>query len=189
MTKPKRKTPNEDAQPVTPFTLRDLLAAVEKRDAPSVTRRRDLRSAVTRVASLLDDDPAGIPLDLPAISARLATVSPVAAGLHQKDLQQHPVRLRLRREDQRIEASPAPSQDAAEPGMEKAVCRSFRTAGAPRFVPSGTLCQRQGNCAPGHQRRDDRRLHHQGPRSIAPPQAERPAQNGLANLERGRGAV
>jgi integrase len=84
MTKPKRKTPNEDAQPVTPFTLRDLLASVEKRDAPSVTRRRDLRSAVTRVASLLDDDPARIPLDLPAISARLATVSPVAAGLTKK---------------------------------------------------------------------------------------------------------
>ena len=84
MTKLKRKTPNEDAEPVTPFTLRDLLTAVEKLDAPSVTRRRDLRSAVTRVAFLLDDEPARIPLDLPAISARLATVSSVAAGLTQK---------------------------------------------------------------------------------------------------------
>ena len=31
--------------------------------------------------------------------------------------------------------------------MEKALCRSFRTAGAPRSVPSGTLCQRQWDCA------------------------------------------
>ena len=85
MTKPKRKTPNEDAETVTPFTLRDLLTAVEKRDALLVTRRRDLRSAVTRVASLLGNDPARIPLDLPAISARLATVSPVAAGLTSKN--------------------------------------------------------------------------------------------------------
>jgi hypothetical protein len=86
MPKPKRKTPNKDAETVTPFTLRDLLTAVEKRDAPSVTRRRDLRSAMTRVASLLGDEPARIPLDLPAISARLATVSPVAAGLTSKSI-------------------------------------------------------------------------------------------------------
>jgi integrase len=86
MTKIKRKTPNEHAETVTPFTLRDLLTAVEKRDVPSVTRRRDMRSAVTRVASLLEDEPARIPLDLPAISARLAKVSPVAAGLTSKSI-------------------------------------------------------------------------------------------------------
>ena len=36
------------------------------------------------MASLLGDDPARIPLDLPAISARLAAVSPAAAGLTKK---------------------------------------------------------------------------------------------------------
>jgi integrase len=84
MTKPKRKSPDGDAEAINTITLRDVLTAVEKRDAPSVTRRRDLRSAVMRVASLLGDDPARIPLDLPAIGAKLATVSPVAAGLTKK---------------------------------------------------------------------------------------------------------
>jgi len=45
-----------------------------------------MRSAVKRVASLLGDDPARIPLDLRAISTRLATVSPVAAGLTSKSV-------------------------------------------------------------------------------------------------------
>ena len=47
----------------------------------SITRRRDLRSAVNRIAALLDDDPGRIALDIPAIGAKLAAISPVAAGL------------------------------------------------------------------------------------------------------------
>ena len=78
--KPKRKTPIGAETTVT-ITLQDVLNAVEKRDGLSVTRCRDLRSAVKRVASLLGDDPGRIRLDLPAISAKLVTVSPVAAGL------------------------------------------------------------------------------------------------------------
>ena len=96
--KPKRKASIGGAETIIPITLQDVLNAVEGREALSVTRRRDLRSAVTRVASLLGDDPARIPLDLPAISAKLATVSPVAAGLTSKTLQQHSVRLHRRRE-------------------------------------------------------------------------------------------
>jgi integrase len=84
MTKPERKTPTGGAQTLTTITLQDVLNAVEVSDALSVTRRRDQRSAVTRVASLLGGDPTRIPLDLPAISARLATVSPAAAGLTKK---------------------------------------------------------------------------------------------------------
>ena len=78
--RPKRKTPIGAETTVT-ITLQDVLNAVEKRDGLSVTRCRDLRSAVKRVASLLGDDPGRIRLDLPAISAKLVTVSPVAAGL------------------------------------------------------------------------------------------------------------
>jgi integrase len=66
------------------ITLEDVLNAVERREGLSVTRRRDLRSAVNRVASLLGDDPAHIRLDLPTISAKLATVTPIAAGLTSK---------------------------------------------------------------------------------------------------------
>jgi integrase len=76
------KTPIDAGTTIT--TLQDVLKTVKERDALSVTRRRDLRSAVTRVASLLGDDPARIQLDLPMISAKLATVSPVAAGLTSK---------------------------------------------------------------------------------------------------------
>jgi integrase len=82
--KPKRKAPIQGAETIIPVTLRDLLNAVEGCEALSVIRRRDLRSAVMRVASLLGDDPARIPLELPAISAKLATVSPIAAGLTSK---------------------------------------------------------------------------------------------------------
>jgi integrase len=66
------------------ITLQDVLNAVERREGLSVNRRRDLRSAVKRVASLLGDDPARIQLDLPTIGAQLATVTPIAAGLSSK---------------------------------------------------------------------------------------------------------
>ena len=46
--------------------------------------QRDLRSAVTRVANLLGDEPAGIVLDLPAISSRLNTINPLALGFTAK---------------------------------------------------------------------------------------------------------
>ena len=68
------------------ITLEDLFNAVERRDALSISRRRDLRSSVKRVALLMGDDPARIPLDLRAISAKLGTVSPVASGLSTKSL-------------------------------------------------------------------------------------------------------
>jgi integrase len=84
MTKPKRKTPTGGAQTVTTITLQDVLNTVEVSDALSVTRLRDLRSSTKRVALMVGDDPARIPLDLRAISARLATVGPVAAGLTSK---------------------------------------------------------------------------------------------------------
>ena len=65
----------------TTNTLRDVLNVVERQEALSANRRRDLLSAVRRVASLLGDDPGRIPLDLPALSIKLAAANPVAAGL------------------------------------------------------------------------------------------------------------
>src|SRR5450759_1374057 len=65
----------------TPINLIDVLIALKGHKALSETRLRDLRSSIKRVALLVGDDPAHIPLNLPAISAKLATVSPVAAGL------------------------------------------------------------------------------------------------------------
>jgi hypothetical protein len=57
---------------------------VERSTTLSPTRLRDLRSAVIRVADLLANFPGRIALDLPTISARLAAISPVAAGMTTK---------------------------------------------------------------------------------------------------------
>ena len=61
-----------------------VLAALEHPGTLSATRLRDLRSAVKRVADLLGNEPAGIPLDMDAISVRLGTISPLAVGMTAK---------------------------------------------------------------------------------------------------------
>jgi integrase len=65
-------------------TLNDVLGAVKSRIDLKESRRRDLRSSVRRVAFLLEEDPAQIALDIPAISAKLAAKNAPAAGLTQK---------------------------------------------------------------------------------------------------------
>jgi hypothetical protein len=65
-------------------SLADVLIALEKNTTLSDTRLRDLRSSINRVARLLNDEPAHIRLDLPAISAKLAGCMPAAAGLGTK---------------------------------------------------------------------------------------------------------
>jgi hypothetical protein len=81
---PKRKTPRNAVAPPEPVTLAEVLAALDRPSGLSGTRQRDLRSAVKRVTDLLGNEPAGIALDLGAISVRLAAVSPLAAGLSAK---------------------------------------------------------------------------------------------------------
>jgi integrase len=81
------KKPKRDAsapRPAKPLTLADVLAAVGHDGKLTATRRRDVISAVKRVAILLGDEPAAIALDMAAISTRLAAVNPVAAGISAK---------------------------------------------------------------------------------------------------------
>jgi integrase len=68
------------------LTLADLLTALERDAKIPATRTRDLRSAVRRVADLLGQEPSGILLDLPAISARLAPVNPITVGAKLKTI-------------------------------------------------------------------------------------------------------
>jgi integrase len=82
--KPPRNTRTRAPDAPTQRTLVNVLLALETQRNLSETRRRDFRSSVKRVASLLDDDPARIPLDLPAISAKLAAITPAVAGLTPK---------------------------------------------------------------------------------------------------------
>lgn len=63
------------------FTLANVILAVTRRNDLADTRRRDLQSAVKRVAELLGNELTAIPLDIPAIGAGLAKVSPVAVGM------------------------------------------------------------------------------------------------------------
>src|SRR5207248_672588 len=61
-----------------PPTLLSVLTALEHGDDLSPNRRRDLRSAVTRMAKLMGEAPDRIALDLPAISAKLVAVNAAA---------------------------------------------------------------------------------------------------------------
>jgi integrase len=70
--------------PTRPTTLADLLPALDATTGLSDTRLRDLRSSVKRVALLLGDNAGRIPLDLPAISAKLAAITPAVSGLSVK---------------------------------------------------------------------------------------------------------
>jgi integrase len=69
-----------------PPTLLSVLTALEHRHDLSPNRRRDLRSAVTRMVKLMDEAPSCIVLNLPAISAKLAAIHAAAVGLTPKTL-------------------------------------------------------------------------------------------------------
>ena len=86
---PERTTSKENAMTNpnnTGPSLADVDRAIANNGSLSPTRRRDLRSAISRVAALLGEDPARLPLDLAAIAGRLAAINPVAAGLTPKTL-------------------------------------------------------------------------------------------------------
>ena len=80
----KSKTPPPEDIVAAPMTLATVLAALERPGMLSDTRLRDLRSAVKRIADLLGNEPAGIALDMEAISIRLGAVSPLAIGMTAK---------------------------------------------------------------------------------------------------------
>ena len=84
MTKPKGKPASREAIAAQAMTLATLQTALERSRALSATRLRDLRSAVRRIADLLGDEPAGIALDMEAISMRLGAVYPLAIGMTAK---------------------------------------------------------------------------------------------------------
>ena len=138
---------------------------------------------------LLGDDPARIPLDLPAISAKLAAVSPVAAGLTSKTFSNirsdfmAAVKASGLKPVQRSAKTPLSAEWKkliADLSARRAHIGLSRLA---RYASAKGIAPEQINDA------DDRRLHHRGPRWYAPPQAERPAQKGGVNLERGRPTV
>ena len=83
MTKRPKSKSGEDCI-AEPVTLATVLTASQRPGTLSNTGLRDRLSAVRRVAELLGDEPAGIALDLEAISARLAAINPLAVGMSAK---------------------------------------------------------------------------------------------------------
>jgi integrase len=69
-----------------PVSLAAVIPSLERRDDLSETRRRDLRSAVKRVADLLGDVPEAISLEMDAIRTALTAVNPIAHGMSAKRL-------------------------------------------------------------------------------------------------------
>jgi integrase len=84
----KRKTRPSNSGPakLPPSTLAEVLVSLRQETSISPTRMRDLQSAVNRVAKLLGQEPGAVTLDLPAISAKLASVNPIAVGVSAKTL-------------------------------------------------------------------------------------------------------
>ena len=78
------KSSSEPGTSPAPPTLATLLAALESPSGLSETRRRDLRSAVKRVAHLLGNTPAAIPLAMDTIREGLGGVNPIAVGMTPK---------------------------------------------------------------------------------------------------------
>jgi integrase len=80
----KPELPKDISKLAAPVTLQDVIDAIGTLGGHSATRRRDLRSAVTRVSHLLGQDPGSVPLDLPALRKKLAALNPVSKGLTTK---------------------------------------------------------------------------------------------------------
>jgi integrase len=83
MTKKSREPASTHAA-ARPATLAEVTIALKRVKGLSHTRVRDLVSAVNRVSALLGNEPAAIAVDVGAISASLAGISPVGLGMTTK---------------------------------------------------------------------------------------------------------
>jgi integrase len=70
----------------TTTTLADVILKLEALQTLSDIRRRDLISAVKRIATYLNRSPADLPTDAPALREVLATIHPAQAGISAKSL-------------------------------------------------------------------------------------------------------
>jgi integrase len=67
-------------------TLSDAIAKLEALPNLPDVRRRDLISAITRIATFLNRAPSDLPTDAPSLRAVLATIHPTQAGISAKSL-------------------------------------------------------------------------------------------------------
>lgn len=67
-------------------TLADALTAIETHDGLTPNQRRDMASAINRVATYLNRSPADLRIDPPALRLALAKIHPVQVGISAKSL-------------------------------------------------------------------------------------------------------
>ena len=132
---------NPPKNPAGP-TLADVDREVAKNESLSATRRRDLRSAVSRVAALLGEEPAHLPLELETIAARLATINAGRRGDDAEDARQRPLRLPGRRSTQRSATGAGLGQNAVVAGLGRVDGAVAGQAPPPRPLAAGALRQR-----------------------------------------------
>jgi integrase len=82
----RRNHPNRVAAPSAP-TLHDVIAKLQQCTGLPESRRRDLRSAVSRIAALLGQPPQAVTLDVPQVAARLKTLDHAAVSVSAKTMQ------------------------------------------------------------------------------------------------------
>ena len=134
-----RKGPDTLRKSPVALTLGDVLAAAQQ--DLSETRRRDLRSAVNRVAALLGDAPERNPLVMPSISARLAKLSAAAAGVSTKTFHNLRSDFLAAVKASGIHSAPPLRPGALEPPMAGPAARAFDPTSPSRPVALRPLRQ------------------------------------------------
>ena len=87
---PNTGNPTQDHNPFIGsdgLTLADVIDRLEHNTELAPPRRRDLTSAVHRLAVLLDRDPVMLPANLTALKPGIARLHPVQVGITRKTLQ------------------------------------------------------------------------------------------------------
>ena len=128
--------------PPSPAFLEDVLLAVQDCPGLLVSRRRDLVSAVRRIAGLLDADPAHLPGSLVELRPRLNRVMPAAHGLSPKTWQN--LRSNLTAAIKAAGGAGAPRRSRRSPAWQRlrALLPNKRMQnGLARFL---TYCDREG---------------------------------------------
>ena len=161
--KSKKRAPIGSAATASKISLADVLLALNGQKTVSETRLRDLRSSVKRMALLLEDDPARILLDLPAISVKLAAITPAVSGLTTKTFANIRANFMAAVKTSGLKTVQASTRIPLAPAWKKLFAKAFGTARAYRFVAFGSLCECQRHRTRRDQRLDHRRLYRRGP--------------------------
>ena len=131
------------------LSLADVDRELANNGSLSATRRRDLRSAISRVAALVGEDPGRLPLDLAIIACEARRHQSDRRRADAEDAEQHPLRPLGRRAGERAAAG-ASVQGGLVAAVGRPAGKATEQARAHRPLAARSLCQ----CRRPHARRD-----------------------------------